>query len=166
MKTSTCPHNKNVHIVGKCVINECPYHMSRVNELFDLERRETDCAYYDSDIMQNVSNARHQSKSLHTLTHEVVNNGFHCENCGYPLQKGFKCVSSELCSSRRNWLQSVCSQYQIDNSISKYQVVWKLLLQNELFLAQNTLRIGYSLCNKHDVANNPNIPAEYLEHSP
>lgn len=193
VKSFQCPHNKTVHIAGKCVINECPYHMSRVNELFNIEVKSTACAYYDSDLMQNVSTARTQisalsrdprrrispklirstfenakntSKTLYMLTHEVVNNNFCCENCGYPIKRGIKCTAVDLCNSRKNWVQSVCSQYQIDTSISKYQVVWRLLLQNELFLPQNSLRIGYSLCNQHDVKGNPNIPEEYLEFSP
>lgn len=188
-RSYTCPHNKQVHLTGKCVIKECPYHLSRVNELFKIESKDTDCAYYDSDIMQNVSSsrtqisalsrdprrllspklirstfedARNSGKTLYMLTHEVINNHNCCVKCGYPTNKA-NCISSEMCKARRNWVKSVCSQYQIEESITKFQLIWKLLLNNELFLPQNSLRVGYSLCSQRDVINNPNIPIDYLD---
>lgn len=192
MKRSfSCPHNQEVHIVGKCVIKECPYHLHRVNEIFKIESKDTDCAYYDSDIMQNVSSsrtqisalsrdprrllspklirnsfeeARNSGKTLYTLTHEITNNNNCCQRCGYPTNKA-NCVSSQTCNSRLNWIKSVCSQYQIEESITKYQIIWKLLLKNDLFLPQSSLRVGYSLCTQKDVNNNPNIPPEYLNTS-
>ena len=193
MKRSwTCPHNKDVHIVGKCVVTECPYHLQRVNELFKIESKETNCAYYDSDIMQNVSSsrtqisalsrdsrrllspklirntfedARNSGKTLYNLTHEISNNKNCCRRCGYPTNK-LECVSTDICNTRRNWVKTVCSQYQVEESTIKFQMIWKLLLRNELFLPQNSLRVGYSLCSSKDITDNPNIPQEYLEKSP
>ena len=128
MPVFTCPHNQSAHIDGKCVITECPYHMKKVRELFDVEEKDTGCSYFDSDIMQNVSPNRTQisalsrdprrrfspklirisyetallyTKTLRELTHKVAKAKICCPRCGYLRQSPGKCVSTAACNGRK-----------------------------------------------------------------
>ena len=184
-----CPHNESASIKGPCCISECPYHMMRVKDIFDIPAGETNCAFYDTDLMQNVStnrtqisalsrhpqrrlspklirgtyeNSVEQARTLHALTHSITPNRNYCKHCGYP-SKGFECVSTDLCKTRKEWAKFICSQYKIEPSIIKYQNIWSCLLKNEIFANETTLKTGITLCAARDVQGNPNIPQEWLQ---
>lgn len=184
-----CPHNEQVHIEKECTITECPYHMTRVKDIFDIPLGETHCSFYDSDLMQNVSTnrtqisalSRHpnrrlspklirgsyetavdQARTLHALTHSVTQSKNNCKHCGYPTTKGYECTSVDLCKTRKEWAKFICSIYKIEPSITKFQNIWFYLLKNEISANETTLKTGITLCNSKDVLGNPNIPQDWV----
>lgn len=109
-----CPHNENVSIINQCPITECPFHVQSVSIFFEIKNPKTNCVYYDSDIMSNVSDNRTQISSLSRdsrrtispksvkesyddalqyirtkikLIHDISSVSHSCKNCGYPLKK-------------------------------------------------------------------------------
>jgi len=162
--------------------------MQRVKDLFDIPEKETGCSFYDTDLMQNVSVNRtqisalsrdprrrlspklmrdsyetsiEQAKTLYSLTHTVTAAQHHCKNCGYP-GRAIRCVSTDVCKARREWVKFICSLYQIECSITKFQIIWELLLKNEISANETSLKMGLSLCQSKDVVKNQNIPQQWL----
>ena len=188
-----CPHNTEVEIMGKCCINECPYHMDRVSQLFAIDHGETNCVHYDSNLMQNVSvkrtqisalsreprrrlspklmrssfeDAVQQTKTLYTLTHSVSNTHDGCKNCGYPIKAGIRCVSVDLCKARKEWVKFICSQYSVEENITKFKIIWQLLFKNEISASEATLKNGFALCSSKEITkliNDPNVTSDFKE---
>lgn len=184
----SCPHNPDVFIIKKCCITECPFHTDQVSQLFTLETIETQCIFYDTDMMANVSDSRTQisalsrdkrrtvspknmrslyedallyMKTLYDLTHKVGSYRHTCTNCGYPTGKG-SCMSKSICSDRREWTQFVLSLYNVEDTFSKRQLVWELLLGNQIHLEDSAKHRGISFCSSKDVSK---ITCEPIENT-
>tara|TARA_B100001146_G_C16069592_1_gene385830 strand:- start:302 stop:799 length:498 start_codon:yes stop_codon:yes gene_type:complete len=144
--------------------------MSRVGKFFDVnveDDSKTDCVYYDSDLMTNISHSRTQisalsrdprrllnpkvmkgvyedtlgkMKTLHILTHSVPHNSQSCSKCGYPGV--IKCVSATLCDTRNNWVNYVLDIFSVDKIRIKKQLVWETLFKKELFCERTVIENG------------------------
>lgn len=174
-----CPHNDLVSIVKQCCIAECPFHVEKASQLFEVETVTTNCIFYDTDLMANVSESRTQisalsrdkrrlvspkamksmyedsllyMKTLYTLTHKVGNTKHTCNKCGYPTKTKFNCSSTSICNDRLRWAQYVLSLYGIENSLSKFQLVWELLLTKQIHLEEKAKELGVSFCSNKDLS--------------
>ena len=174
MTSFKCPHNEQVHILKSCPIIECPFHYNKVSMFFTVEKQDTNCVYYDSDIMTNVSDNRTQISALSRdsrrtvspkafkesyddalsyirtkihLVHDIASTKHSCKFCGIPVSpKQIQCVSVSACSSRKDWLKYVVSLYGVDNNLSTYQLIWELLFKDKIHLEEQAKYLGYSLC--------------------
>ena len=174
MTSFKCPHNESVHILNACPITECPFHYEKVSVFFKIDKRETNCVYYDSDIMSNVSDNRTQISALSRdsrrtvspkaikesyddalayiktkihLIHDISSNRHSCKSCGIPLNtKAELCVSVSACSSRKEWVKYIASLYGIEINQSTKQLIWELLFKDKIHLEEQAKQLGYSLC--------------------
>lgn len=174
MTSFKCPHNETIHILKQCPIEECPFHHKRVSMFFNVDKQDTMCVYYDSDIMANVSDNRTQISALSrdsrrtvspkaikesyddalsyiktkiNLVHDISSTKHSCKCCGLPISpKQEICLSASVCGARSEWTKYVTSLYGVDNNLATKQLIWELLFKDKLHLEEAAKYLGYSLC--------------------
>lgn len=150
-ETFTCPTNKGVNIHDSCPISACPYHASRLENLFEITTL-TKCSLFEPALMGQPSLATLQkslekkisattlrtnfnqalllTKSKLSLINEVPDSEY-CEYCGkYDCENphGLQCKADRL------WSKNVLIYYGLVPNIFRRAIVWKLHGKNDLFI--------------------------------
>ena len=157
----TCPSNKGVEIVAPCPISHCPYHASRLENIFDV-KVDSCCGLHEPELQGAPSLATLQKSDIKkvsattlrtsynqameiiktklSLVNEIPNDVGYCENCG----KIHDDYNSEECKLDRKWTTLVLNYYGLQPNAFRRAIIWKLLRESNLFLPKKLQTVNKS----------------------